>query len=102
MAQPIPINRDQLAMDEKVIQDPDLEAALEERLKRKNSRDALQKEYADADAKAKGLIEGLELPDGHAARVGRFRIARSALAARTVSFETKPSSRLTIDVVSEE
>jgi len=100
-SEPTPLHRDQLALDETVIDDAELEAALETREKRKSSRDAVQKQYAEADAVAKGEIEKLELPEGSAVRVGRFRIARTSIPARSVAFEAKASSRLTIAAVGE-
>lgn len=93
---------DQLGFDEQVIDDPSIESALEERLKRKNSLDAVKKTYDAADEMAKAKIAELELPDGSAARVGRFRITRTAIPAKTVeSFETKASSRVRISLVKE-
>ena len=93
---------DQLALDEQVIDDDVLEAALEERQKRKDSLGAVRKIYEEAHEKAVAAIATLELPEGGAARVGRFRIARTAVPARSVTFETKASSRVRISVADED
>ncbi len=93
--------KDQLGMDETTVNDPAIEAALEERQKRKASLDAVRLKFDEADERAKALVSGLELVEG-AVRVGRFRITRTITPARTVdSFETKASSRLRISVVEE-
>lgn len=92
---------DQLGLDEQTIEDPEVEAALEEREKRKNSMNAVRKEYQDADEAAKVEIAKLELPEGGAARVGRFRVTRQAIPARSVSFDTKASSRIRLSLVDE-
>lgn len=92
----------QLAFDEQVIEDADVEAALEEREKRKESLSAVRAVYDEAHEKATAEIGKLELPVGGAARVGRFRITRQALKARAVTFETKESSRLRIALIEDE
>lgn len=89
---------DQLAFDEQVIDDHAIEGALEEREKRKDALNAVRKEYDQANAAATGAIARLELPEGGAARVGRFRIARVAVPARSVTFDTKASSRIRISI----
>jgi hypothetical protein len=90
---------DQLAFDEQTVEDPDVEAALEERQSRKDSLSAVRKDYDEANELALAKVAELELPEGGAARVGRFRIVRSAVAARSVTFETKGSSRVRISLV---
>jgi len=60
-----------MAFDEQIIEDADLETAL-------------------------------ELPEGGAARVGRFRITRTAVAGRSVTFDTKATSRVRIVLVGED
>jgi hypothetical protein len=90
---------DQLAFDEQTVEDPDVEAALEERQSRKDSLSAVRKDYEEANELALAKVAELELPEGGAARVGRFRIVRSAVAARSVTFETKATSRVRISLV---
>src|SRR4051794_8370741 len=86
----------QLGMDEQTINDPEIEAALDERQKRKGSLDAVRLSYDDADERAKALCARLELPDGHAVRVGQYRITRVHNKAASVSFERKASSHIQI------
>lgn len=93
---------DQLGFDEQTIEDAELEAALEERDKRKRSLDAVRKVYDGAHQAALGEIEKLELPEGGAARVGRFRVTRTAVPARSIAFDTKASSRIRIGLVGED
>jgi hypothetical protein len=93
---------EQLGFDEQTIEDLACERALENRLLKKGSLDAVQKVYDEADEAAKLEIAKLELPEGGAVRVGRFRITRTATAGRAVSFETKPSSRIRIVVIGED
>lgn len=93
--------QDQLGFDEQVIDDPSIEAALEERLKRKNSLDAVRKNYDAAHTIASAKIAELELPEGGAARVGRFRITRQEVPAGHREFDTKSSSRIRISLVKE-
>lgn len=88
----------QLGMDEHRFEDEELEQALEDRESLKAIAAGHRKTYADADEKAKGLVQRLELPEGGVARVGRFRITRQAVPGRTVHFESKPSTRILIDV----
>lgn len=90
---------EQLGMDEKRIDDPALIAALEEREKRREHKGEVTKAYQEAHEKALGEIAKLELPEDTAARVGRFRITRTHVAGRSVSFETNPTSRISIGIV---
>jgi hypothetical protein len=86
----------QLATDERVIDASNLEAALEDRQKRKASLGALRKQFEEADNLAKALLAEFALQDGEVARCGRFRIEKRAYPGRSVSFETNPSSRIRI------
>lgn len=92
----------QTGMDEQVIEDADIEAALEERAKRKASLDAVRLTYDEAHDKAMAELQKLELPDGAVARVGRFRIERRHIAAGHREFDTKASSRLVISLPSDQ
>jgi hypothetical protein len=93
--------QDQLGFDEQVIDDPSIESALEERLKRKHSFDAVRKTYEAAHEIATAKIAELELPEGGAVRVGRFRITRQEVPAGHREFDTKASSRVRISLVKE-
>lgn len=77
----------------------DLEAALEERERIRIHRSEVNAEYRTADETAKDLLAGFELAVGEVARVGRFRIKKTATPPRSVSFETEGSERLTIGVI---
>jgi hypothetical protein len=90
---------DQLGFDEQTIDDPSIEAALEEREKRKHSYDAVRKTFEAANEVAVAKIAELELPEGGAARVGRFRITRQEIPAGHREFDTKASSRIRISLV---
>src|SRR3954454_1595152 len=102
MAAPNLKSVDQLGFDEQVIEDADVEAALEEREKRKASLQAVRKVYDGAHEAAVAEIAKLELPEGGVARVGRFRLTRAAIPARSVTFDTKASSRLRITLLGDE
>jgi hypothetical protein len=91
--------RGQLAFDEKLVEDTALENALEERERRRAALNAVRAEYEQAHEAAKVEIEKLELPADKAVRVGRFRIARTAVAARQVSFDTKATTRVRITLL---
>lgn len=91
----------QQAFDEQVIEDEEIEAALDDREKKKHSLDAVRKIYDGAHEFAMAKITELELPEGGAARVGRFRVTRQAVPAGHREFDTKASSRIRISVAGE-
>ncbi len=94
--------RAQLALDEKFVEDHALEAALEERQRRKDSLSAVRAEFNTAAKLAEAEVEKQELPEGVAIRVGRFRIARTRVAARHISFDTEESTRVRISLIGDE
>jgi hypothetical protein len=96
------VPQQQLGMDEKVVQIPALEDALEERQSAKEALGEARKTYAEAHEAASAEIAKLELPDDTPVRAGRFRITRSAVSARSVAFETKPTTRVTITYLGDE
>lgn len=89
---------DQLGMDEHVIPDKEVEAALEARQRAKEALAAPQAAYTEAHEVAKGLIGRLELPEGATARVGRFRVTARHIPARVTSFDTKARTQLSIAI----
>lgn len=91
----------QTSLDERLINAPPLEQALETREKRKASLKAVRAEYREADEMAKAQIAEFDLSDGEVARCGRFRIAKKRVQGRSVSFETDPTSRLQISLIDE-
>jgi cation transport regulator ChaB len=94
--------RNQLAFDEQMVEDTALENALEDRQRRRDSLSAVRKAYDEANEEANARIAEQELPDGHAIRVGRFRITRSSVPARNVHFEAKAASRIRITLLGED
>lgn len=81
----------QVHMDDKFIEDPELEQLLEDR----ETAKAKAAEFHTLDKKAKAAIVTLNL-DGER-RCGRFLVSTKALDGRTVdSFETKPGVRVNI------
>ena len=88
----------QLGFDETVVEDNELEEALEERQRMRVLSGEHRKAYDEANEAANVEIAKQELPDGKAIRVGRF----SAVSARSVAFEAKPTTRVRITVVGED
>jgi hypothetical protein len=88
----------QTRMDETVIDHSTLEAALDEREKRLNSKRELTKQYKEANDKVRALLGEFNLQDGEVARCGRWRISKKAIPARSVAFEAAPSSRIQIQL----
>lgn len=81
---------------EVVIEDDEVEAALEKRQKAKESASAVNKRYREADAEAKALVNRLDLGVDAPVRVGRFVVSLRSTKSRSVSFETAAGERLTI------
>ena len=92
----------QLGFDETPIDDDDLEQALEERDRLRVLSSEHRKAFDEAHEKASAEIAKQELPDGKVIRVGRFRISRNAVSARSVAFEAKATTRVRITVVGED
>lgn len=88
----------QTGMDEKPVDNKELIELLEKRLRLGDDVAELRKSFKEADKAAKAEIDKLDLVDGQPVRIGRFRISRSAVAARHVEFDTDPTSRLTIEL----
>jgi hypothetical protein len=88
-----------MAFDEKLVEDTALESALEERERRKASLSAVRAEFKAAHAAASAEIEKLDLGDETAVRVGRFRVSRSSVAARSVQFEAEATTRVQITLL---
>lgn len=86
----------QLGIDETVIEDGELETALEAREAAKLDLGDVRKVYDSAHKRAMGEIEKQELPEGKVLRAGRFRIERKEVRPRAVRFETGASTRIYI------
>lgn len=91
--------KEQLAIDEKVIEDKELERLLEERQKVRDEMAEVRADLAKANEAANGAIAKLELPDGVPVRIGRFRLTRVEVDARHVEFDTDARSRVRIAVL---
>lgn len=80
----------------------DLEAALEERERIAEQRREVNRSFKDADAAVKGQLIDFELAVGEVARIGRFRIKKTATPPRDVAFSTEGGERLNIKVEGED
>lgn len=87
---------DQLSLDERVIVDAELEAALEERQRTRMELAPFRRAAREAHDAAKfaALRHDDEIPDGGAVRVGRFRITKTVVKGRAVSFEAGERTQL--------
>lgn len=86
----------QTALDERLVEDKDLEKLLEDRERAKGAAGEARRKYSTLDDLAKEKVEDLALVDDETVRIGRFRISQVSVAGRSVSFETTPTSRLKI------
>ena len=92
----------QLALDERLVENAELEELLERRDSKRIARSFLSKEFDDAHKAAVVEIEKLDLGDGAVVRVGRFRIERIEVKPRAVRFESGASTRIQIKPDSDE
>lgn len=92
----------QLAMDEVVINDADVAAALEAREVARTRKAEATAVFKERHAAALAEIAKLELPEGKSARVGRWRVTRSSIPGRAVSFETAPRTQIRIGLVGDD
>lgn len=92
----------QTALDERVVENPELEQALEDREIAKGGANEARAKYTTLDDLAKGKVADLNLQDGEAVRIGRFRVAFRKLPGKSVAFDTEPSERLTISTPKDE
>lgn len=90
--------RGQLALDEELVEDDDLEATLERRQARREAVSDATADFREADKEAELAIAEKfgQIEDGAVYRVGRFRIEKKVTPARSVSFETEPKERISI------
>lgn len=98
----MPTATPQTAMDEKPIDDRELEKALEDREQAKGTASEARAKYTTLDEVCKDKIEEFKLAEGEVARVGRFRIEKKRVAPREVSFTAEATSRLSIKPDTEE
>lgn len=86
----------QTTIDERVVENPELEQALVDRGKLKAFAGEATKKYREQNEIVRGMVAEFALEDGQSIRVGRYRITRTPVAGRAVAFETNPTSRVTI------
>jgi hypothetical protein len=84
------------SFDEKVLEDADLEQRLERRERAKVEVGALGKTYRDLDTEVKGEILKMNHEGPTTLRCGRFIIEVKPRPSRSVSFETKPGTKVNI------
>lgn len=93
---------DQLAIDEQAIEDDNILTALESWQNAKEESKAAAGITKQAKEKALALLSEVPIDVGMAVRVGRFRITREEVKARSVSFETGASERIKIALITED
>ena len=93
--------RPQISLYETSLDNPELEAQLEQRETLKEKSKQAGKAYREIHDKVKVAVDVLDIADGPV-RVGRFVVSQKPTAGRTVSFETNPTTRLTIHTLDEE
>lgn len=91
--------KDQLALDEKVVEDAELVAKLERREQLRTEMAALRIEFVEVDRSVRAEVDKLDLGVDTAIRIGRFRISRTLAPARSVTFETEAKERITIGAI---
>lgn len=92
----------QTTIYETTIDDPDLEKLLEQRQTLKDAKSEAVRRLKETDDVAKLKLRELDLGEGAPVRIGRFVVSESKVAARSVSFETDPTSRLQIRLLPED
>lgn len=89
----------QTRLDERIVDSTELESLLEERATAKERAAMANSTAKGLDERAKTMVEEYLEGDEGVIRVGRFRITKSAIPARSVSFETSPATRVRISAV---
>lgn len=96
----MPRVRPQISMDDKFIEDPELEKLLEERQVAKEATSVANKEYRGLDEKAQAKVLALDLTE--TVRCGRFLLSKKVIEPKEVSFETAESVRARIQLAEAE
>lgn len=89
----------QTRLDERTIESTELESILEERAGAKEKAALAVQTAKGFDERARALIDELVTDEEAVVRVGRFRVTKSKVPARSVAFETSPTSRVRISTV---
>lgn len=93
---------DQIGMDETILEDPELEEALEDRAEALEEARPYNAAVKEANKRVKALAdEEGRVPIGGPVRIGRFRVTRAIVEARHVEFDTDPGTKLDIAAGSE-
>lgn len=92
---------DQLALDEKVVEDATIERLLEARQEARDRASLAAGKAKKASEAAAAAIEGLDIGTGAAVRIGRFRIERTFREAAERSFEISAKEGLKISIAKE-
>lgn len=90
---------EQLAFDERIVEDKELEAALEKHLRAKDDRAEINLRVKNARATVDGELARHPLEVDETIRVGRFRITKSRKGGGHVEFDTAPSESIRIGLV---
>lgn len=92
----------QTTLYETVIDDGELESALEARERLRVKKGEITKEFKSADEVAKAKINELDLGLDANVRIGRFVVGLRKIEGGVVTFEKNPSTRLRIGVLPED
>lgn len=92
----------QESMFDKVIEDDELLAALDEREEKRAARLEANGAFKIAADNAKDLLVNHHIEVGEVVRVGRHRIKKTRIAPTSVSFDTSGSERLNFGLINEE
>ena len=96
----MPRVKPQISMDDKFIEDPELEKLLEERQGAKGAASVANKEYRGLDEQAQARVMALDLTE--TVRCGRFLLSKKTISPKEVSFETAESTRARIQLAEAE
>ena len=86
----------QLGLDERVVEDEALLAALDEREAARTELGQARLAYKKLHQEVSSRLERMDLGIDTAIRVGRFRITKTSVPGRHTEFDTNPSERVTI------
>jgi high-affinity K+ transport system ATPase subunit B len=89
----------QTSIYETTLDNPAVEELLEKREKARLRKGEANKAYKQVDGAAKTALEGLDLGEDAPVRIGRFVVVVKAVPAKSVTFETDPTSRLQIGLL---
>lgn len=93
---------DQLALDEKVVNDGELERLLDARGKAKDEASLAAARARTAHEAVQAKIDALDIGPGAAVRIGKWRIEYRSTPARSVSFETDAKEGFRISPVGDD